>query len=171
MSTIAAVLGRILLAAIFVVSGAGKLVNPATFESMITGLGLPAGLAIPTGVFEIVAGLCLALGIMTRLTAVLLFGFVGLATLFFHNRFTDPLQLAMALKNLAIMGGLLLVFAHSQMWWSYDRMRLARRGELATHSADERAREAELRAARAEGVAQGMGGDTVVTEKKRRWFG
>ncbi len=169
MSTIAAVLGRILIALIFIVSGAGKLLDPATFESMITGVGLPAGLAIPTGIFEVVAGLCLALGVMTRLTAVLLFGFVGLATLFFHNQINVPEQMVAALKNLALMGGLLLVFAHSQMWWSYDRIRLARRGELTTRSADERARDAELRAARAEGVAEALAPDRV-QPKRRGWF-
>lgn len=169
MSTIAAVLGRILLALIFIVSGAGKLVNPATFESMITGVGLPAGLAIPAGLFEVIAGLCLALGIMTRLTAVLLIGFVAVATLFFHNRIDQPDQMVAALKNLAIMGGLLLVFAHSQMWWSYDRIRAARRGEVATRSAEDRARDAELRAARAEGVAEALAPDRV--QPKRRWFG
>lgn len=156
MSTIAAVIGRILLAIIFLVSGAGKILDPAGTEAMIQGVGMPAGLAIPAGIFEIVAGLCLAIGLMTRLTAVLLFGFVALTTLLFHNRFTDPMQAAMALKNLAIMGGLLLVFAHSQMWWSYDSMRRTRKGELATHDADERAREAELRAARAEGAASAL---------------
>ena len=169
MSTFAAVIGRILIAVIFLVSGIGKVMNPAQYEAMITGVGLPGGLALPTGIFEIVAGLCLIIGLMTRLIAVLLFGFVALATLFFHNHFDDPLQLAMALKNLAIMGGLLLVFAHSQMWWSYDAMRRTRKGELATRSAEERAREAELRAARAEGAAAALAPE-VVDPPKRRWF-
>ena len=169
MSTIAAVVGRILLAAIFLISGAGKLMDPSGTEAMIRGVGFPGGLAIPTGLFELLAGLCLAIGLMTRLTAVLLFGFVALTTLLFHNNFTDPLQAAMALKNLAIMGGLLLVFAHSQMWWSYDAMRRTRRGEVATANAEERAHAAELRAARAEGAAAALAPDAVAPPK-RRWF-
>ncbi len=169
MSTIAAVIGRILIALIFIVSGAGKVMNPAQYETMITGVGMPGGLALPTGIFEIAAGLCLVIGLMTRLTALLLFGFVAFATLLFHNQINEPLQQAMALKNLAIMGGLLLVFAHSQMWWSYDAMRRTRKGELATLSADERARDAELRAARAEGVAAALAPE-VVEPPKRRWF-
>ena len=169
MSTIAAVIGRILLAAIFLVSGAGKILDPAGTEAMMTGAGLPAGFAVPTGIFEIAAGLCLAIGLMTRLTAVLLFGFVALATLLFHNRINEPLQMAMALKNFAIMGGLLLVFAHSQMWWSYDAMRRTRKGELATRDADDRARDAELRAARAEGAAAALAPEAV-EPPKRRWF-
>ena len=184
MSTIAAVIGRIFIAAIFLVSGAGKLVDPAATEAMITGVGFPPGLGIVAGVFEVAAGLCLAIGLMTRLTAVLLFGFVALATLLFHNQINLPAEQAMALKNLAIMGGLLLVFAHSQMWWSYDSMRRSRKAELTVSDAERRAHEAEIRAARAEGraeVARTVPGDSnrVVTDvdgdgvpevRKRRWF-
>ena len=169
MSTIAAVIGRILLALIFLVSGAGKIMNPAQYDAMITGVGLPAGLGLPTGIFEVIAGLFLAIGLMTRLTAILLFSFTALATLFFHNKISDPLQMAMALKNLAIMGGLLLVFAHSQMWWSYDRMRTARRGEVTNRTTEERLHDAELRAARAEGAAS-VHSPEVVAPRKRRWF-
>ncbi|MEO6091643.1 MAG: DoxX family protein [Novosphingobium sp.] len=189
MSTIAAVIGRILLAIIFVNSGIGKLMNVAATEQTITGVGLPSGFAIPVGVFELVAGLCLIFGIMTRLAAILLAVFTFLATIFYHSDFTDPNQLAHALKNLAIIGGMLLVFAHSQMWWSWDRMRAARGGEIAARRAEVEAHEAQLRAARAEGAASVAGtvptdvrtdGRTVVTDvdgdgvpevrRRRRWF-
>lgn len=144
MSMIAAVLGRILLALIFVMSGLQKIVDPAPAAAMLSGVGLPANFALPTGIFELVAGLLLAVGLMTRLVAFVLFVFVGLTVLFFHNQFTDPLQGAMALKNLAIMGGMLMVIAYGQMRWSYDHWR-----------ARDKVRAAELRAAHAEGVAEG----------------
>lgn len=153
MASIAAFVGRILLALIFIVSGANKLVDPAGTEAMITGVGLPAGLAIPTGVFELMAGSAVALGFMTRLFAILLAGFTLLTAFFFHNRLGDPMQAVHAMKNLAITGGLLCLFAHSQMRWSYDSMRLRRKGEIAARDAETRAHEAELRAARAEGRA------------------
>ena len=170
MSSIAAVIGRILLAIIFIVSGATKLMSVAATEAMITGVGMPGGLAIPTGLFELIAGLCLVLGLMTRIASILLAGFTLVAALLFHNRLTDPIQSAMFLKDVAIAGGLLLVFAHSQMWYGWDRVRRERRHELASHDAEVRAREAELRAARAEGVAQGtpLAADEVAP--RRRWF-
>ena len=185
MSTIAAVIGRILLALIFIQSGIGKLMHVGATETMITGVGLPGGLAIPVGIFELVAGLCLAFGLMTRLVAILLAGFIALATIFYHTNFVDPIQLAMALKNLAMIGGMLLVFAHSQMWWSWDRMRAARRGEVVARQAEIDARDADLRAARAQGAASVTGtpmtNDAVVTDvdgdgiaevrpRRRRWF-
>ena len=170
MASIAAIIGRILLAVIFIVSGATKLMTVAQTESMIVGAGLPGGLAIPTGVFELIAGLCLAIGLMTRLASLLLAGFTLLATVFFHNEFAEPMQQAMALKNLAITGGLLLVFAHSQLWYGWDRINRDRRGELATRDAEARAREAEHRAARAEGTVAAS--DTVVVDRpaRRKWF-
>ena len=163
MSTFFAVIGRIFIAVIFIVSGAIKLMSVDITNAQIVSVGLPYGLAIPTGLFELAAGLFLVLGIFTRLTAILLAIFTALATLFFHNQFTDPVQGAMAMKNLAIVGGLFLVFAHSQMWWSYDAMRRARRDEgVATKAtkdsesrvrdAEGRAHEAELRVARMEGA-------------------
>lgn len=164
MSSIAAVVGRILLAVIFVVSGATKLMTVAATSAMIAGVGLPGGLAIPVGLFELIAGICLALGLMTRLASLLLFLFTLLAAILFHNRLTDPLQSTMFLKDVAIAGGLLLVFAHSQIWYGWDRIRRERREEIAVH-------DAELRAARAEGAADAATHPVAVeVEPRRRWF-
>jgi len=97
----------------------------------------------------------------------------------FHNEFTDPMQAAMAMKNLAIAGGLLCLFAHSQMRWSYDSMRLERKAEIARRDADARVHDAEVRAARAEGRVAAAPGTTVTDVdgdgrpevRRRRWFG
>ncbi len=70
----------------------------------------------------------------------------------------------MFLKDVAIAGGLLLVFAHSQIWYGWDRIRRERREEIAVH-------DAELRAARAEGAAEAAAHPVAVeTEPRRRWF-
>ena len=181
MSLIGAVIGRLLLAVMFIVSGLQKIADPGPTAQMLAGTNLPANLALPTGVFEVVAGVLLAVGLMTRLTALVLFVFVGLTIFFFHNQFTDPLQGTLALKNLAIMGGLLMTFAYGQVRGTVDYMRERRK----TY-------DAELRAARAEGMAEGAttaprtvaaapaASGTVVTDvdrdgvpevrPKRRWF-
>jgi putative oxidoreductase len=144
MSMIAALIGRILLAVIFIVSGIGKVMDPAPAAAMLSGAGLQASWAMPVGIFEIVTGVLLAIGLMTRLVALVLFVYVGLTILFFHNAWGDPAQQVNALKNLAIMGGMLMVFAYGQMRWSYDHWR-----------ARDQVRKAELRAAHAEGKAEG----------------
>jgi putative oxidoreductase len=168
MSWIAAVIGRLLLAVMFVVSGLQKLIDPGPTGQMLAGASLPPTLALPTGLFEAVAGVLLAVGLMTRLVSVVLAAFVALTIFFFHNRFADPLQGTLALKNVAIIGGLLMTFAYGQMRGSYDYLREKRR----TH-------DAEVRAAHAEGRIEGaaaphtvdVDGDGVATVRtKRRWF-
>ena len=171
MSMIAALIGRILLAVIFIVSGIGKIMDPAPASGMMASVGLPANMALGVGIFELVAGVLLAIGLMTRLVSIVLFVYVALTIFFFHNQVTDPAQGAAALKNLAVMGGLLMVFAYGQMRWSYDHWR-----------ARNKVHDAELRAARAEGRAEGattaprtvvtdVSGDGVPeTRTKRRWF-
>ena len=165
MSTIAAVIGRLLLALIFVAAGLTKIVNLGATQTFIeTESALPGMIALPVGIFELVAGLLLALGLMTRLVSILLFGFTLLTIFFFHNQFGDPAEMQIALKDLAIAGGLLLVFAYGQMRGSYDYIRAARKGEVKTQDADARVHEAELRAARAEGRAARAEGRAEVAE-------
>jgi putative oxidoreductase len=161
-SKIAAIIGRILIALIFIFSGAGKLMDIGGTETAIVAAGLPSGLAIPVALFELLAGLCLAAGFMVRLVSALLAAFVALTVLFYHAQIGDPMQRIMALKNLAIIGGLALAFAHSQMWSHYYAISRERRGELAARTSEERLRDAELRAAKAEARADALAQGTTV---------
>lgn len=143
MAWIAAIVGRLCIAVLFVFAGVGKLMDPAGTAQYITSMTtLPGSLAVPTGIFEIVFGLLLALGFMTRLVAIVLAGFVALSTLLFHYQITDPLQAQMALKNLAIFGGLLMVFAYGQVSW---RMSVWKERDQ-RHNAEVAAARAEARA-------------------------
>jgi putative oxidoreductase len=174
MNTVAAFVGRLLLALIFIVSGINKLFDIPSIEAMLAGVGLPPGFAVPTALFELLGGLAIAFGVMTRLFAILFAGFSLVTILFFHRQFSDPMQATMALKNVAIAGGFLCLFAHSQMRWSYDSMRLRRRNDAVTREAELRAREAELRAARAEGRAEtapvvATTADGAVVSRRRWW--
>ncbi|MFW2349180.1 DoxX family protein [Qipengyuania sp.] len=153
MAAIAALVGRILLGALFVFAGLGKVMDPAsTAAYMEAESPFPGSLALAVGAFEIVAGLVLASGFMTRIASLALAGFTVLATLFFHEKVTDPMQAAMALKNVAITGGLLMVFAYGQL--------RGRIGEI-----DERAKrlDAEVKAAHAEGKAEGLAAAPTTT--------
>jgi putative oxidoreductase len=179
MNYIAAFVGRIFIALLFLYSGTMKLIDSTAAEGMLAGVGLPPGLAMVAGAFEVIAALCLILGFMTRLAAILLAGYVALTILFFHNDFGNQMGMTAALSHLALIGGLLCLFAHSQMRWSYDSMRLERKAEIARRDADARVHDAEVRAAHAEGRVAAAPG-AVVTDvdhdgrpevRKRRWFG
>jgi putative oxidoreductase len=182
MTTLLAFIGRLMIALLFIVSGANKLFDLAGTQGMLGSVGLPANFALPTGIFELVAGLALVFGFLTRLVAVLLAAFCLLTAFFFHNNFVDPTQAAMLLKNIAIAGGLLCLCALDTVRWSYDAMRERRLAEQAAVKAEHRVHDAEMRAARAEGAAAAAqtthsGGPVrpeidgeAIPLRRRRWF-
>jgi putative oxidoreductase len=149
MNTIAALAGRILLSLLFIISGLGKLFDVSGTQAALAGVGLSSDFALPVALFELISGLALMFGVATRLFAVLLAGFTLLTILFFHHDVLEHTQVVEALKNLAITGGLLALFAHRQVAWSYDGLRARRDRESV-------ARDAEMRAARAEGRAEAL---------------
>lgn len=109
----AALVGRILLAIIFVLSGAGKLVDPAGTIGYIGAAGLPLAPIAYAGAVavELGGGIALILGYRTRLAAAGMALFSVLAALFFHSALADQNQMIHFMKNVAIAGGLLQVVA------------------------------------------------------------
>ena len=117
--------GRLLLAAIFLISAIGKLFNPAGTIGYIGAVGLPLpelGYLLAV-VVEIGGGLLLIAGYRTRLVAVTLAVFTVATAIFFHNQFGDQNQMIHFLKNLAITGGLLQVAAFGAGRFSLDSRR------------------------------------------------
>jgi len=123
--TLTPTVGRLLLAAIFLVSGVGKLLNPGGTIGYISAVGLPLpelGYAIAV-IVEIVGGLLLIAGYRTRIVAVALAVFTIAASVFFHSNFADQNQFIHFLKNVAIVGGLLQVAAFGAGRFSLDARR------------------------------------------------
>jgi putative oxidoreductase len=109
------VLGRVLVAVLFVASGIHKATDFASVAGWMAAEGLPfAPLALAaTIILEIAGGLALACGVAVRATAWVLTAFVVAATLLFHAFWAVPTeqfadQLAHFLKNAAIVGALML---------------------------------------------------------------
>jgi putative oxidoreductase len=123
---------RILLALMFVLSGISKLTGLEGTAGYIASVGLPAAqlLAIGAGVLEVVAGALLIVGWQARWAALALAAFTVVASLLFHNFWAMPkeqqfMQQLMFMKNLAITGGLLFVFAFGAGTLSLDARRAA----------------------------------------------
>ena len=169
MASFALVIGRILMAIIFIVSGVNKLRDAEQAGAMISAAGLPAQLALPTGIFELVAGACLAVGILSRIAPLLLAGFTLLTILYFHGEVSDPMQAIQAMKNLAIIGGLLAVFAASHQRSSYRVAETSRVRDEERDRAEDRAHAAELRAIRADSVSDRPGPAAIRRPWYRRW--
>ncbi len=114
-----ALLGRLLLAYVFIPAGIGKL--GAGFAGTVgyiasKGLPMPEVLAVAAIVVEIGAGIALLIGWQTRWAALALALFTLMAALFFHNFWGVPAdqvmtQKLMFTKNLGIAGGLLAIAA------------------------------------------------------------
>ncbi len=122
-----ALIGRIALALIFILSGVGKLEALTATESVMTSHGIPAAplLIWPIIAVELLGGLALAVGWKARWAAAILALFIVPATLIFHAFWAaDPAQ-AMDqqihfLKNVSIFGGVLTVAAFGPAGYSVD---------------------------------------------------
>ena len=124
--------GRLLLALLFLPAGFSKIGGFAGTVGYIATKGLPfptlaAAIAI---VVEVGGALALIVGFGTRWAALALAGFTLVATFFFHNFWGVPADQAMVqqlmfFKNIAVVGGLLILAAHGAGGWSLDAKRNA----------------------------------------------
>ncbi len=111
MSGYIALIGRVGLAAIFILSGFFKYLTPDDTTAAIASVGIP----MPdiaywlTVALELGGGVLLIGGFQTRLVAFALCGFTLLTAFLFHYDFGDRMQMIMFMKNIAIAGGLLQV--------------------------------------------------------------
>jgi len=125
-------LGRMLLAALFLPAGIGKLTGFSGTVGYIASVGLPlpavgAALAL---LVEIVGSVALLLGFGTRIAAFVLAAFTLVASFFFHAYWSAPADQAFVVqllffKNIAVVGGLLILTAQGAAGWSLDARREA----------------------------------------------
>ncbi|WP_428416055.1 DoxX family protein [Methylibium sp.] len=113
-----ALVGRILLALMFVLAGAGKLGDISGTAGYIASGGVPfaSAVAVAVGLFELIAGLALVVGFQARWAALALAGFTLVASVLFHPFWSLPadqafVQQLLFMKNVSVAGGLLLVAA------------------------------------------------------------
>jgi putative oxidoreductase len=118
--TLAAPLGRVLLALIFVMSGIGKITGYAATQGYMEAMGVP-GILLPLVIaLEVAGGIAIIVGWKTRLAAFALAGFSILSALLFHANFNDQTQMIMFMKNFAIAGGFLLLVAQGASSYALD---------------------------------------------------
>lgn len=123
-------LGRSLLALIFVVSGLGKIGAFEATQGYMAAAGMPltGPLLVAAIAIEVLGGLMLMVGFKARWGAFALIVFLIPATFIFHAFWTLEggevrLQMIQFLKNLSIIGGLLVIVAWGPGPLSLDRWR------------------------------------------------
>lgn len=131
-----ALLGRLMLAAIFLMAAVGQQIPKFsdTAASMAAeGVPVPKIMLGGAILFLIAGSLSIAAGFKARIGATLLLIFLLLATYFFHDFWTqdDPVakqdQMIQFLKNTSMMGAMLLIIAHGPGLMSFDGRKTARR--------------------------------------------
>ena len=114
-------IGRLLLASLFIVEGWGKLKGYAGAVGYMEKFGIP-GILLPLVILaEIGGGLCIALGWQARWAALALAGFSIMAALVFHTNLANRNETLHFEKDIAIAGGLLVLFAFGSGAWSIDK--------------------------------------------------
>ncbi|KPH58934.1 LysR family transcriptional regulator [Novosphingobium sp. ST904] len=106
-------IGRILIAAIFILSGASKLADPSGTMAYIASAGLPLPAVALAGaiIVELVGGVVLISGYRLRAVAAVLALFSLATALFFHAQLGDQNQFIHFFKNVAMAGGMLQIVA------------------------------------------------------------
>ena len=106
-----ALIGRLLLASLFLLEGWSKLRGYDAAAAYMQRFAVPATLLAPVIALELCGGVLLAIGWQSRLAALALACFCLAAALLFHTNFADRGQILHFEKDVAIAGGLLLLFA------------------------------------------------------------
>ena len=127
-SDTAALLGRILLALIFITSGFGKITGFEGTVGYIASKGLPLSQlgAIIAIIVEVGGSILLVIGYKARWAALALAIFTLAAAIFFHNYWAVEAAEKMGQqinfwKNISMAGGMLMVFAHGPGRYSVDK--------------------------------------------------
>lgn len=125
-------IARILLALMFLLSGLSKFAGLEGTAGFIASKGLPMAqlLAIGAAVVETLGAVLLIVGWQARWGALALAAFTLIASLVFHNFWALPageqmMEQLMFMKNIAVIGGLLTVFAFGAGTISLDQRRAA----------------------------------------------
>lgn len=132
-------LGRLLLSAIFCMSGVNKVLHWSKTSEQMQAEGMvwvPLFLALAI-LFELAGGLSVLLGVRARLGALVLIVFLVPVTAIFHDFWqyegqAQMQQMIQFTKNSAILGGLLLVVTHGAGPISFDRHRERKRQNSST---------------------------------------
>ncbi len=102
-------LGRLLLAALFLPAGLQKLSGYAGTQGYMEAMGVP-GVMLPLVILlELGGGLALIAGFKVRWVALALAGFCAVSAFIFHYQPQDQIQMILFMKNIGLVGSFLIL--------------------------------------------------------------
>ena len=113
-------IGRILLSALFLIEGIGKISMQEDVMMYMENYGIPGILFIPAVILEILFPLLLIVGYKTKLAAFVMALFTFTVAIIFHTDFSKGMEMVFFLKDLAIAGGFLMIFVYGANKISLD---------------------------------------------------
>ena len=122
-----ALLGRIGLSLIFIISGWAKIVGYAGTQQYMESAGVPGALLPLVIALEFGGGLAILAGAFTRWIALAIAAFSLASAVLFHGNFGDAAQATSFWKNVAMAGGFLMLAAHGAGSFSLDHLWKRRR--------------------------------------------
>ena len=112
--------GRVLLSALFLIEGLGKISIQEDVIMYMEDYGVPGILFLPALVLEILFPLLLIVGYKTKWTASIMALFTFTVAIIFHTDFSESMQLMLFLKDIAIAGGFMIIIAYGPSKISLD---------------------------------------------------
>ena len=105
-------IGRILLSALFLIEGIGKISMQEDVMMYMENYGIPGILFIPAVILEILFPLLLIVGYKTKLAAFVMALFTFTVAIIFHTDFSKGMEMVFFLKDIAIAGGFMIIVAY-----------------------------------------------------------
>ena len=104
--------GRVLLSALFLIEGLGKISMQEDVIMYMEDYGVPGILFMPATILEILFPLFLIVGYKTKWAASIMALFTFAVAIIFHTNFDEGVQMIFFLKDLAIAGGFMIIVAY-----------------------------------------------------------
>ena len=104
--------GRLLLSALFLIEGVGKITVQEDVIMYMEDYGVPGVLFVPATVLEILFPLLLIVGYRTKWAAAVMALFTFSVAIIFHTDFSEKMQMIFFLKDIAIAGGFMIGVAY-----------------------------------------------------------
>ena len=112
--------GRILLSALFLIEGLGKISMQEEVIMYMEEYGVPGILFIPATALEVLFPLLLIVGYKTKWVASIMALFTFAVAIIFHTNFSEGMQMMFFLKDIAIAGGFMIIIAYGPSKISLD---------------------------------------------------
>ncbi|ACJ30194.1 Membrane-associated protein, putative [Shewanella piezotolerans WP3] len=106
----ALLIGRVLIIALFMISGLGKIANVEATQGYMAAMGMPASLIWPAIALEVGGALAVLLGFFTRPLALPFAVYSVISALVFHSNFDDQMQAINFWKNISIAAGFIFLW-------------------------------------------------------------